>query len=121
MGGGWADAISAGVDWETKYAERDTNTITFEGEYFQAGGFSELGIFAVVLGGPGSMTDITFIETNLFNFIDQSGLSRLDTVCQFTDRISGRVYVSAPWGTVGGTLYLPGEIAVTGARMDVNF
>lgn len=121
FGGAWEDAVSAGVNWETKYADRDTNTVTFEGEYFQAGPLAELGIFAIDLGGPGNLTDITFIETNLFDFNSQSGLSRLDTVCQFTDRISGRVYVSGPWGKVGGALYLPGEIAQTGARMDVNF
>jgi hypothetical protein len=119
--GGWADAISTGASWEVKYADRDTNTVTFEGEYFQAGPLAELGVFAINLGGPGNLTDMNFIVTSLFNFNDQSGLSRLDTVCQFTSRISGRVYISAPWGTVGGSLYLPGEIATTGARMDVNF
>ncbi len=119
--GSWEDALSSGFTWEVKYADRDTNTVTFEGEYFQAGALAEYGVFAVDLGGPWGLNDITFIETNLFNFIDQSGLSRLDTVCQFSDRISGRVYASAPWGTVGGSFYLPGEIAQTGVRMDVNF
>jgi hypothetical protein len=117
----WKDAISTGFTWEVKYADRDTNTVSFNGEYFQAGNLSEYGIFAINLAGPGGLNDINFVVTNLFNFMDQSGFSRLDTVCQFTDRISGRVYVSAPWGTVGGTLYFPSEMAQTGARLDVNF
>jgi hypothetical protein len=119
--GNWKDAVSAGLSWQWRYADRQTNTVTFEGEYFQAGNLAEYGVFAIFLAGPGNLTDITLIETNLFNFIDQSGLSRLDTVCQFNSQIDGRVYVSGHWGQLGGTFYLPGQVAETGMRLDVNF
>jgi hypothetical protein len=120
-GGDWKDALSTGASWQVRYADRETNTVTFEGEYFQAGALSEYGIFAILLAGPGSLTDITFVETNLFDFNGQSGLSRLDTICQFSDRVSGRVYVSGSWGNLGGAFYLPNQLAQTGMRMDVNF
>ncbi len=119
--GSWKDAVSAGFTWGLKYGDRDTNTLNFEGEYSQAGNLAEYGVFGFQLGGPWGLNDITFVETNLFNFLDQSGLSRLDTVCQFSERISGRVYVSGHWGDKGGTLYLPGQVAETGTRLDVNF
>lgn len=119
--GDWKDAVSAGFTWQVRYADRQPNTVTFNGEYFQAGALAEYGVFAVDLGGPWGMDDITFVGTNLYNFNDGSGLSRLDTVCQFTDRLSGRVYLSGHWGPVGGTFYLPGQVAETGARLDVNF
>jgi len=76
---------------------------------------------AINLGGPGGLNDINFIVTNLMDLIGNSGLSRLDIVCQFTDRITGRVYGAAPWGSASGTFYLPGQIAQSGMRLDVNF
>jgi hypothetical protein len=117
----WQDATSAGFTWTGRYADRETNTIALNGEYFQAGGSAEYGVFAINLGGPGGLNDINFIVTNLMDLIGNSGLSRLDIVCQFTDRITGRVYGAAPWGSASGTFYLPGQIAQSGMRLDVNF
>ena len=118
--GNWQDAISTGFTWGFKYGDRDTNTLNLDGEYAQAGARSEFGALALTLGGPGGLNDITFVESNIFDFIHQVGLSRLDTVCQFTERISGRVYVSAPWGA-GSALYLPDQLANVGTRLDVSF
>jgi len=117
----WQDATSAGFTWTGRYADRETNTIALNGEYFQAGGAAEYGVLAINLGGPGGLNDINFIVTNLMDLIGNSGLSRLDIVCQFTDRIAGRVYGAAPWGSTSGTFYLPGQIAQSGMRLDVNF
>jgi hypothetical protein len=117
----WQDATSAGFTWTGRYADRETNTISLNGEYFQAGAAAEYGILAINLGGPGGLNDINFIVTNLMDLIGNSGLSRLDIVCAFTDRITGRVYGAAPWGSASGTFYLPGQIAQSGARLDVNF
>ncbi|HVZ79963.1 MAG TPA: hypothetical protein VHE12_04080 [bacterium] len=119
--GEWKDATSVGASWEIKYADRSSNTVTLQAEHFQAGALAEYGIFSIYLPGPGGWTDLTFIETNLYNLIDTSGLSRLDTVCQFSDRLSGRVYATAHWGSLGGTFYLPGQMAELGTRLDVNF
>src|SRR5262249_31304138 len=102
-------------------ADRSSNTVTLQVEHFQAGALAEYGIFSLYLPGPGNWTDLTFVETNLYNLIDQSGLSRLDTVCQFSERVSGRVYVTGHWGSLGGTFYLPGQMAELGTRLDVNF
>ncbi len=131
-GGNWKGAFSTGAGWELRYSDRQTDTVTFQGEFadypvlnpgtsFGTFSATQFGVFAIDLAGPGGLTDITFIETNLYDFTGQSGFSRLDTVCQFTDRISGRVYVSAPWGQQGGAFTLPGLLAQTGARLDVNF
>ncbi len=119
--GDWKDATSVGASWEIKYGDRSSNILTLQTEHFQAGALAEYGILSLYLPGPGSWTDITFIETNLLNLIDQSGLSRLDTVCQFSDRVSGRVYITGHWGALGGTFYLPGQMAELGTRLDVNF
>jgi hypothetical protein len=119
--GNWKDANSVGASWDIRYADRSTNIVTLQAEHFQAGNLAEYGVFSIYLDQPGDWSDITFIETNLFNFIDQSGLSRLDTVYQFTPQVSGRVYVSGEWGHLGGTFYPLGEVAQTGARMDVSF
>ncbi|HUO58757.1 MAG TPA: hypothetical protein VMV05_11335 [bacterium] len=130
--GNWQGAFSTGGSWQTKYGDRQTETVSFEGEYSQypipsqTTGFTtytstQFGVFAVVLSGPGGLTDITFVETNLYDFNGQSGFSRMDTVCQFTERISGRVYVSAPWGPAGGTFNPTNLLAQTGVRLDVNF
>ncbi len=130
--GGWEGAFSTGAGWETKYGDRQTETVTFEAEFsdyptvstgssFETFSATQFGIFAIDLAGPGGLTDITFAETNLYDFNGQSGYSRLDTVCQFTNRISGRVYISAPWGSTGGTFNEGSLLAQTGARMDVNF
>jgi hypothetical protein len=117
----WKDAVSAGLDYGIKYGDRDNNTADFLLEYSQAGNLAEFGVFAIQLGAPWGWNDITFLETNLFDFNGQSGLSRLDTVCQFTERISGRIYVSAPWGDQAGAFYLPGSLGQMGTRLDVNF
>jgi hypothetical protein len=117
----WRDAVSAGFTYGFKYGDRDSNTINFDGEYSQAGNLAEFGVFAIQLGAPWGWNDITFVETILFDFNGQSGLSRLDVVCQFTERISGRVYGSAPWGATAGAFYLPGAEGQLGTRLDVNF
>jgi hypothetical protein len=85
------------------------------------GNLEEFGVFAITLDQPGDLSDITFVETNLLDLIDNSGLSRLDTLYQFTQQISGRVYVSAEWGHLGGLFYPAGQVAQTGMRMDVSF
>ena len=120
-GGNWKDAVSAGFDYSIKYGDRNTNTADFLGEYSQAGNLAEFGVLAVQLGAPWGWNDITFVETNLFDFNGQSGLSRLDVVCQFTERISGRIYGAAPWGQTAGAFYLPGSLGQLGTRLDVNF
>ena len=132
--GKWQGGYSTGAGWETRYADQQTQTITFEGEFadfpypminpetFVTTYTSKpLGVFSIDLASPFRWTDITFAETNLYDFNGQSGYSRLDTVCQFTNRISGRVYVSAPWGSTGGTFNQGSLLAQTGARMDVDF
>ena len=119
--GNWKDAVSAGFDYSIKYGDRNTNTADFLGEYSQAGNLAEFGVLAVQLGAPWGWNDITFLETNLFDFNGQSGLSRLDVVCQFTQRIDGRVYGSVPWGDAGGAFYFPGSLGQLGTRLDVNF
>jgi hypothetical protein len=119
--GDWKDANSVGASWDIRYADRSTNIVTLQAEHFQAGNLAEYGVFSIYLDQPGDWSDITFIETNLFDLIDQSGLSRLDTVYQFTQQVSGRVYVSGEWGHLGGTFYPLGQVAQTGARMDVSF
>ena len=120
-GGNWKDAVSAGAGWSFRYDDRANNTVALDGEYFQAGALAEFGILSISLPEPGSLKDVTFVETNLFSFIDQSGLSRLDTIYQFTTQLSGRVYVSGHWGQLGGSLYLPGQVAELGSRLDMNF
>ncbi len=131
-GGGWVGAFSTGADWDTRYGDQQTEIVTFEAEFadyptvstgssFEAFSSTQFGIFSIDLAGPFRLNDITFAETNLYDFNGESGYSRLDTVCQFTDRISGRVYVAAPWGSTGGTFNQFGLLAQTGARMDVNF
>ncbi len=133
-GANWQGAYSVGADWETRYGNRQTDTVTFEGEFsdfpfpsttpdslvttYTA---TQFGIFAIDLANPAGWTDMTFVETNIYTFNYQSGFSRLDAVCQFTDRIDGRVYVSASWGQQGGTFSESSQLAQTGARMDVNF
>lgn len=119
--GSWKDAVSTGIDYDIKYGDRDTNTADFLLEYSQAGNLAEFGVFAVQLGAPWGWNDITFAETNLFDFNGQSGLSRLDTICQLTERISGRVYVALPWGDQAGAFYSPGSLGEMGTRLDVNF
>ena len=130
-GGDWKGAFSTGAGWQVRYSDRKTDTVSFEGEFAEyptvgpggivSNSLTQFGVFAFVLAGPGGLTDITFMETNLYDFNSQSGFSRLDMACQFTNRISGRVYISAPWGQQGGTFSLPGLQAQTGARLDVNF
>jgi len=119
--GNWKDAYSTGLSWQARYADRESNTITFQAEYDKVGSLLDQGVFSLFLPGPGSLQDITFVETNLYSFLDQSGLSRLDTVCQFSERISGRVYVSGHWGQLGGVFHMPGQLAETGTRLDVSF
>ena len=119
--GDWRDAVSAGFDYGIKYGDRDTNTADILGEYAQVGTLEEFGVLAVQLGAPWGWNDITFVETNLFDFNGRSGLSRLDVVCQFSERLSGRVYGSAPWGQTAGVFYLPGSLGQLGTRLDVNF
>jgi hypothetical protein len=119
--GDWKDATSVGASWEVKYGDRSTDTLTLEAEHFQAGALAEYGILALYLPSPAGWTDMTFVETNLYNLIDQSGLSRLDLVCQFSSRISGRIYGTGHWGSLSGTFYLPGQMAELGTRLDVNF
>src|SRR6185369_4382056 len=119
--GDWKDATTAGATWDIRYGDRSSNTITLQAEHFQVGAFAEYGVFSLYLPQPGSLKDITFIETNLFSFIDQSGLSRLDTVYQFTPQINGRVYASLHWGQLGGVFHLAGQVAEMGTRLDVSF
>jgi hypothetical protein len=130
--GKWQGAFSTGAGWETKYGDQQSQVVTFEGEYanyptlnqgssFESYSSTQFGIFSINLASPFRWTDITFAETNLYDFNGQSGYSRLDTVCQFSDRIDGRVYVSAPWGQTSGIFNQGNLAAQTGARMDVNF
>jgi len=129
----WKGSFSTGVEWQTRLlTDRQSEELTIDGEYSQfpvAGansGFTpttlnQFGVLSINWAGPGSLADLIFIETNIYDFNGQSGFSRLDTVCQFTERISGRVYVSAPWGSQSGAFYFPGLQGQAGARMDVSF
>ncbi len=130
--GNWEGAFSTGASWEVRYADEQTQTVTLEAEYasyptlsagssFESYSSTQFGIFALDLASPFKWTDMTFAETNLYDFNGQSGYSRLDVICQFTNRIDGRVYASAPWGNTGGTFDQGNLLAQTGARMDVNF
>jgi hypothetical protein len=131
--GDWKGSFSTGVQWQTRLlTDRQTEELTLDGEYsqfplsgpntgFTPTNLTQLGVLSINWAGPGSLADLTFIETNIYDFNGQSGFSRLDTVCQFTERISGRVYVSAPWGSQGGAFYFPGLQGQAGARMDVSF
>jgi len=130
--GNWKGAFSTGASWEIRYAEEQSQTLTLEAEYanyptlsagssFGSYSSTQFGIFALNLASPFKWTDMTFAETNLYDFNGQSGYSRLDAICQFTDRIDGRAYVSAPWGNTGGTFSQTNLLAQTGARMDVSF
>lgn len=121
VAGKWDDANSVGISWDIRYADRETNIVNLQAEHFQVGNLEEFGVFAITLDQPGDLSDITFVETNLLDLIDNSGLSRLDTVYQFTQQISGRVYVSAEWGHLGGLFNPAGQVAQTGMRMDVSF
>jgi len=132
--GHWEGAFSTGADWETRYADQQSQTATFEAEFanyptlsggssFESYSSSQFGVFAISLVGPFQWLDITLAETNLYNFNGNSGYSRLDTICQFTNRISGRVYVAAPWGSSDGqySFNASGLWGQTGARLDVDF
>jgi hypothetical protein len=119
--GDWKDSTSVGATWDIRYGDRSGNTVTLQAEHFQAGALAEYGVFSIYLPGPGSWKDITFIQTNLYNLIDRSGLSRLDVACQFTSQLNGRVYASGHWGDLGGVFHLPGQVAETGTRLDINF
>jgi len=119
--GEWKDAVSAGAGWEIRYADRSSNVLSLQAEYFQAGALVENGAFSIFFPEPWNLTHLTLVETNLYSFLDQSGLSRLDTVYQFTQQITGRVYVSGHWGQLGGVFKLPGQAAELGARLDVSF
>lgn len=130
--GDWKGAFSTGASWEIRYADEQTQTLTLEAEYanyptlsagssFGTYSSTQFGIFALDLASPFKWTDMTFAETNLYDFNSQSGYSRLDVICQFTNRIDGRVYGSAPWGQQAGAFTLPGLLAQTGCRLDVNF
>ncbi len=119
--GEWKDVTSVGAGWTVRYGDGSGNTLTLQAEHFQAGNLAEYGVFSLYLPGPGDWKDITFVETNLFNLIDRSCLSRLDTVCQFTSRIGGRVYASAHWGDLGGVFYRAGQVMEMGVRLDTSF
>lgn len=130
--GDWKGAFSTGADWEIRYADEQSQVLTLEAEYanyptlsgessFATYSSTQFGVFAMDLASPFKWTDITLAETNLYDFNAQSGYSRLDLICQFTDRIDGRIYGSAPWGNTGGAFSAGNLIAQTGARMDVNF
>lgn len=126
-------SFSTDLQWQTRLlTDRQTETLTFNGEYAQFPSIgansaflnvplNQYGVFAINWAGPGSLSDITFVESNIYNINLQTGFSRLDTVCQFTERISGRVYVSAPWGNTGGAFSTSGLQAQSGARLDVSF
>lgn len=132
--GHWEGAFSTGAGWETRYADQQSQTATFEAEFanyptlsggssFESYSSSQFGVFAISLVGPFQWLDITLAETNLYNFNGNSGYSRLDTICQFTNRISGRVYLAAPWGSSDGqySFNASGLWGQTGARLDVDF
>jgi hypothetical protein len=130
--GNWEGAFSTGASWEIRYAVEQTQTLTLEAEYanyptlsagssFESYSSTQFGIFALDLASPFKWTDMTFVETNLYDFNGQNGYSRLDVICQFTDRIDGRIYASAPWGNTSGTFDQGNLLAQTGARMDVSF
>ena len=132
--GHWEGAFSTGAGWETRYADQQSQTATFEAEFanyptlsggssFESYSSSQFGVFAISLVGPFQWLDITLAETNLYNFNGNSGYSRLDTICQFTNRISGRIYVAAPWGSSDGqySFNASGLWGQTGARLDVDF
>ncbi len=112
---------STGFSYEWRYADRDTNTLNLQAEFAQAGAAYEYGVLALALPQPGMLKDITFSSTNLYSFMDQSGLSRLDAVYQFTPDLSGRIYGQAHWGVVGGVFRQPTQLAELGARYDVSF
>ena len=115
------DATTVGASWDIRYDDRSSNTVTLQAEHFQVGPYAEYGVFSIYLPGPGTLKDITFVESNLYSFIDRSGLSRLDTVCQFTPQIRGSIYGSAHWGDTGGVFHFVGQVAETGTRLDVSF
>jgi len=119
--GDWKAAYSAGAGWTVRYADRSSNTLTLQAEYAKVGAYGEFGVFSLYLPEPGSLKDITFVETNLYDFLGCSGLSRLDVIYQFTEQISGRIYGSGHWGDLGGVFHLPGQVAELGTRLDVNF
>jgi hypothetical protein len=119
--GEWKIVTSAGATWDIRYGDRSSNTVSLQAEHFQAGALAEYGVFSIYLAEPGDLKDVTFVESNLFSFIDESGLSRLDTIYHFTEQINGRLYVSGHWGKLGGVFRTPGQLAEVGTRLDVNF
>ncbi len=119
--GDWQAAYSAEAAGAFRYGDRASNTLTLQAEYAKAGALAEFGVFSLYLAEPGSLKDITFVETNLYSFLDKSALSRLDVIYQFTEQISGRVYASGHWGDLGGIFHMPGQVADLGTRLDVNF
>ena len=119
--GDWQAAYSAGGSWAFRYGDRASNTLTLQAEYAKAGALAEFGVFSLYLAEPGSLKDITFVETNLYSFLDKSALTRLDVIYQFTEQISGRVYASGHWGDLGGVFHMPGQVADLGTRLDVNY
>jgi hypothetical protein len=119
--GDWKMAGSVGASWQIRYADRSSNTVSLQGEYFNAGNTAEFGVFSIFLPEPGDLKDVSFVATSLFSFQDESGLSRLDVIYNFTPQINGRLYGSGHWGQVGGALHHPGQVAELGTRLDVNF
>lgn len=119
--GEWKAVFTTGASWQVRYADRSSNTLSFQAEYFTAGALAQFGVLSLFLPEPADLKDITFVETNLYSFLDQSGLSRLDTVYNFTPQVNGRLYVSGHWGQLGGVFHMPGQVAEVGTRLDVNF
>jgi hypothetical protein len=119
--GDWKMAGSVGASWQIRYADRSSNTVSLQGEYFNAGQTAEFGVLSIFLPEPGDLKDVSFVATSLFSFQDESGLSRLDILYNFTPQINGRLYGSGHWGKVGGVLHFPGQVAELGTRLDVNF
>ena len=117
----WKGAYSVGGTYDIRYGDRGGNTISLEAEYFYAGSLAQFGVFTFYLPGPGSWNDITFVETNLYDFLGKTGLSRIDVICQFTTRISGRVYAALDWGPEGGALHAFGQTGQLGTRIDFSF
>ncbi len=119
--GDWKSVYSMGAGREIRYADRASNILSLQGEFFYAKKVAEYGIFSLSLPEPGSLKDVTIANTNLYSFLDKSGLSRLDMVYTITPEINGMIYAAAHWGRLGGVFHLSGQVADVGARLDFKF
>ena len=119
--GDWKSVYSVGASRQIRYADRASNILTLQGEFFYARNVAEYGIFSLSLPEPGNLKDVTFANTHLFSLLDKTGLSRLDMIYTITPEINGMVYASLHWGRFSGVFNRPRQVADVGARLDFNF